>query len=169
VRSTTGDPLGVVRARLGARVGQAERACGDSTPGYYKRRTSNVPWPAFCRHPASTHSSVRLSIAISLLLRSHGAVWCRAWSDHGRFTDGPPAASPGCSDEVGERTQGGRTCAEHRLQPTIQAEVALCLLVCGYQHATSQPGSRHAGRNAHWLAPSDEAMSESCPISSRSL
>jgi hypothetical protein len=40
-----------------------------------------------------------------------------------RFTDGPPAASPGCSDEVGERTQGGRpTCAEHRPQPTIQAE-----------------------------------------------
>jgi hypothetical protein len=71
-RSITGDPLGVVRARLGARVGQAERACGDSTPGYYKRRTSNVPWPAFCRHTSPTPSTEHRNIASPAQTRRHG-------------------------------------------------------------------------------------------------
>jgi hypothetical protein len=36
------------------------------------------------------------------------------------------------------------------------------------QHATSLLGSRHVGRDSDWLAPSNQAMSESCRISSRS-
>jgi hypothetical protein len=137
--------------------------------GTIKRRTSNVPWPAFCRHPAQRprlRPTEHRNIASAA--QSRRRVVSRRVRPR-RFTDGPPAASPGCSDEVGERTQGGRTWADHRrLQPTIQAEVALCLLssvAISYQHATSQPGSRHAGRNAHWLAPWNEAMSESWPIS----
>jgi hypothetical protein len=115
---------------------------GQSTPGYYKRRTSNV-WlpPPAVQHTARSTSQYRV------------CCWHRADLHAARLRCSD--AAPGRADAVGEHTRA----EQHPARNSVTGKRGPSPAQSRYQHAPRLPRSRHAVCGADWLAERDQARS----------